>query len=296
MTLPSELMDRILAFTDFDTASKMNSRYAMRKLYDPNVHTLDRYAALDRVHALDFILEGDSSGSCVYDAVLRACANGCILSMRRLAEHMGCVAVADDAEFRLRVNQECCMTSYTTTVYAASKGFTDVMEFLWRQGVPVTCDTYRCFEEMPVDDWIDTHRADEPGMCHSAINYAAVNGHAEAVDWLVRHGVVPDETTLCLAVASKRREVTKLLLDSGLIPLGGEAMHIAVRAGDLEAMIMLKDYGAELDCRVFRTAGAAGHLGVMQWLLANGCAVPLDIRGVLLLAGHVDIIGYYGLL
>jgi ankyrin repeat protein len=84
---------------------------------------------------------------------------------------------------------------------------------------------------------------DGPGW--NALHYAAFNGHAEIVRYLLTKGANPNalapnqQTSLMLAAKNGHKEVAKMLVDAGANrgltdPGGDTALAIALKAGNLE--------------------------------------------------------------
>ncbi len=112
-----------------------------------------------------------------------------------------------------------------------------------------------------------------------SVDYAAKNGHLEALQWLHKDGCVLKRTTCGLAI--NHSKILKWLHETGCT-WDETTCENAARAGKLDSLKYARENGCPWDYWTYVAAMDNGNIDIVKWVLENGCPTekPKDINWI----------------
>ena len=121
------------------------------------------------------------------------------------------------------------------------------------------------------------------------VNYAAVGGSIEIIEWLRRRGVPLDSCNMACAEAARggHLDCLRWLREQGC-PLNQWSCEGAACGGHLDCIRWLRDQGCPWSDLTVAEAALGGHLEFIKWARAEGCEWDQFACAEAARGGHLD--------
>lgn len=139
-------------------------------------------------------------------------------------------------------------SEYMPYLSAATRGYVDIMEYAYQQGIP-----------LPSARWE-----------HSICNIGAYYGHLAVVKWGRKNGVSWGKTTCSQAAAGGNLDILIWLHENGC-PWDESTCWQCARHGYLHIIKWARGNGCPWDCCTMSCACEKGDMKMIKWLYDNGC-------------------------
>ena len=251
-TLPIEIIERILLFTDISTCILLNNLYCVKKIYNP--YDWNHFAYHNQISNLRY-LHVNSIGTPDYDVIIKGIANGGTELIKFLIEiNLGSELALDYAieigslkVVKLLVNSYVPISDNSTEDALTYDHF-EIFEFLINSGAEIGASMYTAcaLGSLEAVKFMIIHGEHPDTIC---LEDAITNGHLDIVKFLIDTvGIEPNENSVEDSVISKNIDLINYLISLNL-PLGN-SLYYSINDIQFDIMLVLLRANAEItkDC------------------------------------------------